>query len=125
MSIRLKKIEIFKKPKPVHKWVFSWCDSVTIEQYQSERVFYTRACKEGRLVGNGTAQVPLAGSWRTEPVALPLETQLGEKLPSSSAAPGPWLQGQHCQNWGLVTKVPWRNQTDWGKDQAQTQRPSG
>lgn len=52
---------------------------------------------------------------------LPLETQLGEKLPSSHAAPGPWLQGQHCQNWGLVTKIPWRNQTDWGKDQAQTQ----
>lgn len=60
MSIRLKKIEIFKKPKPVHKWVFSWCDSVTTEQYQSERAFYTRACKEGTLVGNGAAQVPLA-----------------------------------------------------------------
>lgn len=30
-------------------------------------------------------------------MALPLETQLGGKLPSSHTAPGPWLQGQHCQ----------------------------
>lgn len=54
------------------------------------------------------------GSWRTEPEALPSETQLGEKLPAPRAAPGPWLQGQHCQNWGLVTKIPWRNQTEQG-----------
>lgn len=54
-------------------------------------------------------------------MALPLDTQLGEKLPSSRAAPGPWLQGQHCQNWRLVTKILFRTQTHWGKDEAQTE----
>lgn len=54
-------------------------------------------------------------------MALPLETQLGKAaiVPCTR----PMAAGTALPE--LVTKVPWRNQTDWGKDQAQKQSPSG
>lgn len=114
MSIRLKKIEIFKKPKPAPESVFSWCGSVTTERYRSERAFYTRACKDGR----GAAQVAPADAGQSHGFA-----GLGEEPPPSPGSTSLQLQEAAPPELGVVHQKHLENLGRLGRDRGSDTAP--
>lgn len=97
---------------------------MTTEQYQSERAFYTRACKDRRLTGRGAAQAAPVHRGQSHGFAV-------RKPSAGTEAAAVPAQHQTCgrrglcrQNWGLFIKSTWRSRAGWGGTGAWTRHPS-